>query len=216
MARTRALDYAEKEHAILNTAARLFSRLGVERTSMATIASECGYSKALLYHYYDSKESILTDIVTRHLDYLITEVSAAQSTETNPEASLRAMVKALLKAYGEFEDQHRIQLAGLSSLSADNLENIHSLERQLVGLFAEIISRLIPNEEQSQRMLKPITMSLFGMLNWHYKWFRQEGPMNREQYADLATGLILYGATEPNGKLTDHPMHLNSSARHTE
>jgi microcystin degradation protein MlrC len=36
-------------------------------------------------------------------------------------------------------------------------------------------------------------MSLFGMLNWVYMWFRPGGPVSREEYADLATRLILEG-----------------------
>jgi TetR/AcrR family transcriptional regulator len=37
-------------------------------------------------------------------------------------------------------------------------------------------------------------MSLFGMLNWHYMWFREGGTMSREDYADLATTLLIEGA----------------------
>ena len=43
-------------------------------------------------------------------------------------------------------------------------------------------------------MLKPVTMSLFGMLNWHYMWFREQGAVSREAYADLATTVLLEGA----------------------
>ena len=43
-------------------------------------------------------------------------------------------------------------------------------------------------------MLKPVTMSLFGMLNWHYLWFRSAGSVTRADYADLVTRLIADGA----------------------
>jgi hypothetical protein len=45
----------------------------------------------------------------------------------------------------------------------------------------------------------PVTMSLFGMLNWHYMWFRDGGPMTREDYADLATTLLIEGAQALGG-----------------
>lgn len=203
MARTRAIDYAAKEESILRTAARLFSQEGVERTSMAMVAAECGYSKALLYHYYDSKESILFDIVSRHLELLIVVVTKAtdelewsshQSQRKCAELKLGAMVAALLETYGENEDQHRIQLAGLASLSAEHLTEINSLERILVDRFANVIAQLMPDETSKEHLLKPVTMSLFGMLNWHYMWFREHGPMTRQAYAELATNLIVYGA----------------------
>jgi hypothetical protein len=38
-------------------------------------------------------------------------------------------------------------------------------------------------------------MTVFGMLNWHYLWFRDGGPMTRAEYADFVTSLVLAGAT---------------------
>jgi hypothetical protein len=38
-----------------------------------------------------------------------------------------------------------------------------------------------------------MTMSLFGMLNWVYLWFREDGPVSRQDYADAATTLFLQG-----------------------
>jgi hypothetical protein len=38
-------------------------------------------------------------------------------------------------------------------------------------------------------------MSLFGMLNWSYLWFRDGRGLTRDAYARLATELILAGAT---------------------
>jgi hypothetical protein len=39
-------------------------------------------------------------------------------------------------------------------------------------------------------------MSLFGMLNWHYLWFRDGKGITREKYARMVTGLILSGADD--------------------
>jgi hypothetical protein len=39
-------------------------------------------------------------------------------------------------------------------------------------------------------------MSLFGMLNWVYMWFREGGPITREEYADIATTLMLGGVKD--------------------
>jgi hypothetical protein len=39
-------------------------------------------------------------------------------------------------------------------------------------------------------------MTVFGMLNWHYLWFRDGGPMTRAEYADFVTSLVLAGAAD--------------------
>lgn len=192
MARTRATDYEEKETAILDTATQLFSREGVERTSMARIAAASGNSKAVLYHYYDSKESLLFEIVSRHLDTLIQIIHEARQSGQTQQEQLNAMIEVLLKAYQQYEDQHRIQLAGLPSLSSEHHAHIVNQQRQLVDEFAGVIVAMMPTSQQ-RTLLKPITMSLFGILNWHYTWFRDKGSMSVDDYASLVTNLILNG-----------------------
>lgn len=51
MARTRAADFDDKRRSILDSAAAVFAKLGMEHASMAQIAKENNVSKALLYHY---------------------------------------------------------------------------------------------------------------------------------------------------------------------
>ena len=47
----------------------------------------------------------------------------------------------------------------------------------------------------STALLKRVTMSFFGMVNWHYLWFWPGAGLTRADYADLVTRLIAEGAT---------------------
>ena len=67
MSRNRADTYGLKIGHIRSTAAALFADNGFSRTSVAELARECGVSKALIYHYYDSKEALLFDILETYL-----------------------------------------------------------------------------------------------------------------------------------------------------
>ena len=42
----------------------------------------------------------------------------------------------------------------------------------------------------------PVTMSLFGMLNWVYLWFRDDGPITRNDYAEIVTTLMMSGVVD--------------------
>jgi TetR/AcrR family transcriptional regulator len=193
MARPRAADYDGKRKAILDRSAKLFAKNGYDRTSMAEVAAACRVSKALLYHYYVSKEELLFDILKLHLDELIDAVRSVDSKLT-PKRRLRALVGALLEAYRDADSQHKIQINELSKLPAAKREKLIALERELVRIFSDAIATVNKNVGASPRLLKPVTMSLFGMLNWHYMWFREGGPMSREEYASLATQLLVEGA----------------------
>jgi hypothetical protein len=66
-------------------------------------------------------------------------------------------------------------------------------ERRLVALFAGVLADINPALTRGGRLLTPVTMSLFGMVNWHYLWFRPRGPISRSEYADLVTRMIADG-----------------------
>lgn len=194
MARTKAADYDLKRAAILRTAARLFAEDGYYQSSMASLAAECGISKALLYHYYNSKDALLFDVIGEHLEALCIVVDAADDPTAEPEARLHGLVSALLGTYAHADDHHRVQINCMKFLAADQQERLKDLERQLVGRFAEALAGVNPRLKGPARLLKPVTMSLFGMLNWHYMWFREDGAVTRERYADICTRLIVDGA----------------------
>lgn len=194
MARPRAEDYDDKRKAILKASAGLFAELGFDRTSMNQIAQGCGVSKALLYHYYANKDALLFDIIRDHLDELIAGVETTGNGERDPERRLRDYVAALLDAYRDANAEHKIQINEMKRLPADQQEELKAKERHLVRLFAEAIADAVPELGKGSKLLKPVTMSLFGMVNWHYLWFRDGGPITREDYADIATTILLNGA----------------------
>ena len=196
MARSRAKDYGEKRAAMLHRAAIAFSRDGYDRASMAGLAAECGVSKALLYHYYAAKEALLSDVIRNHLERLIEAVEAADTPGFPPEAKLRALVGALLDAYKDADAEHRVQIEAMRLLAPEVQHELKELERRLVKLFADAIRDLNPGAFEGRPLLKPVTMALFGMLNWFYMWFREGGGITREDYADLATGMLVAGVRE--------------------
>lgn len=193
MARPRSADHDTKRRAILASSAGLFAKNGYDRTSMAEVAAACGVSKALLYHYYVGKETLLFDIIQEHLRALIAAVNAVDPTLA-PRVRLRGLVGALLEAYRDADHEHKIQINEMSKLPKAQHKLLVAMERELVAVFAQSIADALPDIGRHKELLKPVTMSLFGMLNWHYMWFREGGPLSRDAYADLATTILIEGA----------------------
>ncbi|MEX0343759.1 MAG: TetR/AcrR family transcriptional regulator [Rhizobiaceae bacterium] len=193
MPRTRAKDHDDKRVAIMETAARIFADGGYDRTSMAQLAAECGVSKALIYHYYASKEALLFDIIENHLSDLLDAVEKADDKQAEPQARLEALVTGLLEAYRDADAKHKVQLGALALLPVEQQDHLKGLERQLVSRFSEAVRAINPAAFEDKPLLKPVTMSLFGMLNWFYMWFREGGPVSRSDYAKMATNILVNG-----------------------
>jgi TetR/AcrR family transcriptional regulator len=195
MARPRANNYDDKRRAILDRSAELFSEYGYDRASMNKIAAACGVSKANLYHYYTDKDELLFDVIRVHLEDLLQVVEAADHPDLAPAARLRELVAALLEAYRDADAQHSVQISSMRFLSDERQSALKNMERELVRIFSSAVSGIAP-QLAGTTMLKPVTMSLFGMVNWHYLWFRSQGPFARGDYADLVTRLITDGTRD--------------------
>ncbi|MFN3274032.1 MAG: TetR/AcrR family transcriptional regulator [Paracoccus sp. (in: a-proteobacteria)] len=194
MARTRAQDFEEKQRVILDTAAEVFAEQGMEKASMAQVAARAQVSKALLYHYYPSKDALIFAIITTHLEELDAAIETADDPGLVPDQRLRRLVGAVLESYRGADNQHKVQLNATAALSDDQKAAITALERAIVRRFSVVLDQINPGLNTRERpLLMPVTMSLFGMMNWVYMWFKDGGRISREDYADVATTLILEG-----------------------
>lgn len=193
MARSRSQAYDDKRLGILETAAALFAANGFARTSISMIAKECNASKAWVYHYYESKEAILFDVLDLHLRDLVVVVQRANKITSTPIDRLHALIRALLLAYRHSDDTHKVQINELSLLPGEQQKYLKDMERKIVDIFAQSLAAINPELIERRALLKPATMSLLGTLNWHYTWFREDGQMSLDTYVDLVTEMTVNG-----------------------
>jgi TetR/AcrR family transcriptional regulator len=191
MARPRAADYDDKRLAILRRSAQLFAEQGFDRTSMSEIAVALGVSKALFYHYYRAKDDLLFDIIQSHLVELVVATEAADDPSLAPERRLHQVISAILDCYRDADAEHKIQINHLGQLAPAQQAELKELERRLVDVMAGVVSALNPGLSRSA--VKPLTMSIFGTLNWKYMWFREGGSVSREEYAAMAARMFAGG-----------------------
>jgi AcrR family transcriptional regulator len=196
MPRGIAHDHSEKRAAIRKGAAAYFATHGYDRASMTGAAKHCGVSKALIYHYYDSKDALLFDIVHDHLAALLQVIRDVDQSGPDKQANLRALVHAILDAYRDADAEHQVQTEAMKSLPPQQREKLAELQREMVRIVSEALRAVTPDlYDAHPEKLRPVTMSLFGMLNWFYMWHRPGKGITREEYADLVTDLVLRGVT---------------------
>lgn len=194
MSRTRATDFEEKQRGLLMSAAEVFAEVGMEKASMSLIAKHASVSKSLLYHYYPSKEELIFAIISTHLEDLVAAIEEADDESLPPQKRLRQLVGTVLECYKGADNQHKVQLNAAWALPDDKRQQIYTIERGIVKRFSRVLREINPDLDNAERpLLTPVTMSLFGMINWVYMWFKDGGKITREDYADVATTLILEG-----------------------
>ncbi|MBU3731710.1 MAG: TetR/AcrR family transcriptional regulator [Beijerinckiaceae bacterium] len=194
MARTRADDFEQKQNAILKSAATVIAERGMEKASMAQVASHGGVSKALLYHYYPSKDALIFDIIKTHLLELDHAVSEADDRAIPADARLRKLIWAVLDTYRDADNEHKVQLNASSALNDTQKAEIRAIERRIVTHFCDTLAEINPLlVNKDKPLIMPVAMSLFGILNWMYLWFRDDGKISREDYSEIVSTMMLEG-----------------------
>ncbi|WGW04647.1 TetR/AcrR family transcriptional regulator [Tropicibacter oceani] len=196
MARTIAKDHEEKRGQILKSAAKVFATEGFDRASMALLARECGISKANIYHYYESKDAILFDILDTYLTGLRQRICGLKLDGLTAQQRLRRVIGEVLMAYQGQDHEHQVQVNGLGALPEDQQHLLRGYQRDLVRFVGDVIADCAPPGLRDDRAkLRAVTMSVFGMLNWYYMWNAEADKTAREEYAGLVCDLTLNGLT---------------------
>ena len=197
MARTIAKDHDEKRAQILKSAAKVFATEGFDRASMTQLARDCGISKANIYHYYDSKDAILYDILETYLCALRDRVCGIELQGLTPGEQLHQAVREILLAYQGADHEHRVQINGVDRLPPEQQTVLRGYQRDMVVFLSDILAGVAPDILGADRgKLRAVTMSVFGMLNWYYMWNKDADANAREDYARLVAEMTLSGVSE--------------------
>jgi len=198
MARGRAPGYDSQREQILARAAELFAQQGYTATSMNQVAQACGVSKPSLYHYVRDKYQLLVEIAEGHvtlLKRLATEASQPvqpSSSPADPQASLRQLIDSFLGAYADSRAAHRVLTEDVKVLEPADRDRVLGVQREVVEAFAEAIAVARP-ELRGSDLQKPLTMLLFGMMNWMFTWLQPGGRLTHALMAPVVADLFLGG-----------------------
>ena len=159
---------------ILDEAARLFLARGYEGTTLRDIADAAGVKAGSIYYHFDSKESLLLDVLQRGISVMEDAFHAA-ADETRDAAGyerIRAHVRGHLSAlfdHGPYTTNHvsAFHIAP-ESVRAEVIPDRDRYER----LWAELLAELRRSGEiVSTVPLGLSRLALFGAMNFAVEWF---------------------------------------------
>lgn len=192
MPKKRSQTYLDQRQSILKQTAILFAQKGYAATSMNDLAQACHLSKAALYHYTTDKYALLVSICEEHVQRLERLVSLVTQQQLAPEACLRELIQQFLEAYADAEHAHCVLIAEVKFLNQYDRERILASERRIVAAFASVVQQIYP-EKLVADLAKPLTMLLFGMINWMFTWLKPNGQLTYQTIAPLVADLFLGG-----------------------
>jgi AcrR family transcriptional regulator len=181
------LDVDERRAQLLEVGTELFSKHSLEELSMAQIAREAGISKALLYHYFPSKEEFFRAALA--------EGAAELAQRTAPDESLppleqvRSSTKAFVEWIGERGAAYMKLLQSVGAVP--ELRETMTAIRDLTS--TRVLDGLVPQAERTPARRAAVRAWLWFMdgvlLDW-IEYGDRDADAVADQLVDSLTALL--------------------------
>lgn len=178
---------------ICRTAARIFRDRGFDATSVSDIARALRMTKAGLYHYFDSKEALLFEIMTFGLERVHDEVVIPASRTRDPEARLRQIVINHARITTRAQGAVTQLFDETPALSPVARKSIRERQRHYTRLIRDTLEELRKEGRLRDVDITVAAFSIIGMILWLPRWFRQSGRLTSEQAAREIANMALAG-----------------------
>jgi AcrR family transcriptional regulator len=190
----RRLDVDERRRQLLERGAELFTSHPYEKLSMSKIAKEVGISKALLYHYFPSKQAYFEETLSTWAEQLRTR------TEPDPDLPPIEQLQASLDAFLGLVEENAVAYSNLIR-SAAAVAEIRELTEEVRRKTAERILEGIYPQQVPPKARIAVSGWLWFMDGACLNWL-EHGDVKREELRDLLLG-VLMGALVATGTPPD-------------
>jgi AcrR family transcriptional regulator len=177
---------------ILDHATQVFCSKGYEGASMRDLSRATGMSLAGLYYYFESKERLLFLIQTHTFTTILEKLKGRLEGVTDPEQRIRIFILNHLEYFVSNQP-------GLKVLSHEDESLKNGLNSEIAAIKREYYRICLGLMEDLRRKrgldFNPRTavMSVFGMINWTYTWYKPRVDGNAEELAQQMSNLVLNG-----------------------
>jgi AcrR family transcriptional regulator len=103
-----------KRESIINSAIKVFARKGFENARISDIASEAGTAYGLIYHYFNSKEELLREIIEEKWALFLKSIKDIDDMESGFRQKIVKITGILLDTYKKFPELMKVLVAEYS------------------------------------------------------------------------------------------------------
>ncbi|MFC9223209.1 TetR/AcrR family transcriptional regulator [Streptomyces hygroscopicus] len=197
----------ERRRELLSTAAEVFAAQGYNATTVRRIADAAGMLAGSLYYHFDSKESMVDEILSTFLD----ELWAGYETVLGAGLGPRETVEALVTESFREIDRHRAAVAiyqkESKQLSAQPrfgylTESQRRFERAWLGALERGVSEGVFRADLDIRLAYRFLRDTVWVAA---SWYRPGGQHSPEEIARQYLSMVLDGITPRAGTTTARP-----------
>lgn len=184
----------DKKERIFKAALRLFTRFGLNKTTVDEIARDARVGKGTIYHYYETKEHIFNDVVRRESEMLLAHVMAEVKKKRNPKNQIRAFILTKIKYLKSF-----VNLNCVASETVDEIYPLAQKEREDYfkaeqQLFEDILKAGVNQNLFYIKDIHVVALVLLAALKeLERPWIFKEEIIKVENAVDIMLSILFHG-----------------------
>jgi AcrR family transcriptional regulator len=186
---------AKLQHILLHSA-RVFAEQGFEGASMRDISRATGVSLSGLYYYFESKQKLLYLIQNNAFSSIMQRLQARLDGVLNPEQRLRILVQNHVEYFLSHPNEMKVLSHEEEALDSPCSGEVAALKKRYYALAREIFDGLAPKGLADGLNPRVAVLSLFGMMNWVYKWHNPNVDPGAEDLTDAIVRIFLHGVAK--------------------
>lgn len=187
----------DRHQQILAVAAGLFASKGVAATTVREIADEVGILSGSLYHYFDSKEAMVDQILAPYLRDLRAACEEALSAPARPAVRLRGLISASLQVAATHPHATEIYQSEVSYLTqSERFGYLAGAAAEVRKAWLRVIEDGMASGAFRSDLDPGIVYRLMRDAIWlSVRWFRPGSGYSPARFAEDCTSLFLDGLT---------------------
>jgi TetR/AcrR family transcriptional regulator, cholesterol catabolism regulator len=188
-----ARDSEAKLQHILWHSAQIFAAHGFEGTSIRDISRATGVSLSGLYYYFESKQKLLYLIQNTSFTFILERLQSRLNQVDEPEERLRTLVQNHIEYFLSHPNEMKVLSHEEEALEPPYREEVATIKRRYYALAREIFDGLDADAQAPELNPRVAVLSLFGMMNWVYKWHNPKVDPSAVELTDTIVGIFLHG-----------------------
>jgi TetR/AcrR family transcriptional regulator, fatty acid metabolism regulator protein len=152
----------DKRRAILDAAVRVFARQGYHATRVADIADEAGVAYGLVYHYFRSKEAVMTELFTERWSLLLAASDNLYEQDIPAREKLAGIAGFIIDSYRHDPELMKVIIVEVTR-AANSFGATHLPE---IRRAYDTVAKVIADEQAAGRYRPEVDPDFVGM--WFY------------------------------------------------
>lgn len=140
--------HGERRDQLLLVARKIFAERGFQATTMDDIAKEAGFTKPILYQYFESKTELYREIVNQTAEKLLSSLRSAVAEVESPRAKIEVAFRVYFEMVVDETDAFRILF--IHSHEGETKGDLRNVELGLVSFLEPLIAVRIKPDHRRQ------------------------------------------------------------------